>query len=352
VDFELDRTFGFLHPYIIAEIGVNHGGDIDLAKKMIKECAESGAHGAKFQSYKAEKIASKEHSKYYWDLSEESSTSQFELFKKYDAFGEKEYAELAEYCKLCGIDFLSTPFDMDAVDMLDPHVPFFKIASADITNIPLLKKIGSKKKLVVLSTGASTLEEIHSAIKILNTNGAKKVCLLHCVLNYPTPPQNAQMVGIPNLMRDFHLAHPIGYSDHVKPSSDGSLPALIMASILGSVIIEKHYTYDKSLKGNDHYHAMDKTILKNFVEQLKYLNTLYGVGEKNLDIEMRAREKARRRICLKRNLEAGDVLTEENLIALRADTGIEIAQWEQILGQKLNIALFEGTPVDWEHIKK
>ena len=251
------KQYTFCNPYIIAEIGVNHGGNLEKAKLMIKECADNGAHAAKFQTYKAEKIASKDHSKYYWDLNEESSTSQYDLFKKYDSFGPAEYLELASYCKKLGIDFLSTPFDLDAVDMLDPLVPLFKIASADITNIPLLKKIASKNKLIILSTGASTLDEVQSALNTLVKNGANDVCLLHCVLNYPTPPQNAQLAGISNLISTFGDSCSIGYSDHVKPSENGTLPALHMASILGCLVLEKHFTYDKTLKGNDHYHAMD-----------------------------------------------------------------------------------------------
>ena len=151
-------------PYIIAEIGVNHEGSMTRAKELIELAKSGGADAAKFKSYKAEKLASKD-SPAYWDTSKEPATSQFQLFKRHDSFGEKEYVELAEHCRKTGIDFLSTPFDDDAVDFLYPLVPFYKIASADITSFPFLRKIARKGKPIVLSTGSSTLGEIDSAIQ-------------------------------------------------------------------------------------------------------------------------------------------------------------------------------------------
>ena len=157
------------NPYIIAEIGVNHSGSINLAKKLIELAKKGGAHAAKFQSYKAHKIASK-NSPSYWDTSKEKTKSQYELFKKYDQFNENDYKTLAEHCKKCNIDFLSTPFDDEAIDFLDPLVPFFKIASADLTNLPFLEKVAAKGKRIVLSTGASNLEEIDLAIKTIRNS--------------------------------------------------------------------------------------------------------------------------------------------------------------------------------------
>lgn len=336
----------FFMPYIIAEVGVNHEGKLDLAKQMIDEAALAGAHGVKFQTYKADKIASKEHSKYYWDLKEEPSTSQHELFKKYDAFDRQEYEVLAMHAKAAGVDFLSTPFDLDAVDMLDDLVPFFKIASADITNIPMLKKIASKKKPIILSTGASTLSEVQEAVDILRNNGAEDICLLHCVLNYPTPENHAHLGVIKTLTKTYPNCA-IGYSDHVKPNANGDMPALLLAAFEGSVVLEKHFTFDKTLPGNDHYHAMDHKDLKKFCEQLKQYKTLYGNEEKNLDNEKRARTNARRRICTSTEVPAGTILTESMLIPLRADIGILISFWEDVVGKKTLSALKPGQPVEW-----
>ena len=344
------KSYEYWNPYVIAEIGVNHEGEIRLAKRMIDEAASAGAHGVKFQTYKADKIASKEHSKYYWDLKEEPSTSQHQLFQKYDAFGRAEYEELSKHAKSAGVDFLSTPFDLDAVDMLDDLVPFFKIASADITNIPMLKKIASKTKPIILSTGASTLSEIQEALDILRANGAKEICLLHCVLNYPTPEKHAHIGVIKTLVRTYPDCA-IGYSDHVKPNPNGEMPALLLAAFEGSVILEKHFTFDKALPGNDHYHAMDFKDLKKFTEQLLQYKNLYGSEEKNLQNEKRARTNARRRICTSTEILPGTVLCESMLIPLRADIGIEVSFWEDVLGKQAMSTIKAGQPLEWNLLK-
>jgi N-acetylneuraminate synthase len=247
-------------PYVIAEIGVNHEGSMSLAKRLIDLAKEGGADAAKFQSYKAETLASK-YSPAYWDTSKETTSSQFQLFKKYDSFGPSEYKELALYCDQVGIDFLSTPFDLQAVEFLDPLVPFFKIASADITNVPLLRRVAEKKKTVVLSTGASTVQEIQGALTILQDGGAKSCALLHCILNYPTLDHNAHLKMIQGLKEKFP-EFLVGYSDHTLPDSE--MTSLFVAYMLGAVILEKHFTHDKNLTGNDHYHAMDVVDLKKF----------------------------------------------------------------------------------------
>lgn len=340
------------HPYIIAEIGVNHSGDLGLAFKMIEQAAKAGAHAVKFQTYKAEKIASKDHSKYYWDLTKEPSTSQFDLFKKYDSFDAREYQQLKEYADKLGVEFLSTPFDLESVDMLDPLVPFFKIASADITNVPLLRKVANKNKLIVLSTGASTLGEIETALDILKSAGANEVCLLHCVLNYPTENENAQIGYIETLKRIFPN-NVIGYSDHVKPEENSeTIPALFLATTLGAVVLEKHFTYDKSLTGNDHYHSMDMKDLKKFCESLSIYRSLFGGEDKNLEIEKRARDKARRRICASKAVSCGDVFSENNLIALRADVGIPIERWDEIIGQRSSVDINVGEPLTWDSVEQ
>ncbi|NDE21064.1 MAG: hypothetical protein EBZ98_05350, partial [Actinobacteria bacterium] len=161
-----------------------HEGSLELAKRLVELAKEGGADAAKFQTYKADTLASR-HSPAYWDTTKEPTLSQFELFKKYDAFGPAEYQALAEHSKQVGIDFVSTPFDDAAVDLLAPLVPFFKVASADLTNTPLLRRVARTKKPVVLSVGASTIEEIDGALTTLRAAGARDIALLHCILNYP-----------------------------------------------------------------------------------------------------------------------------------------------------------------------
>ena len=187
-------------PYVIAEIGVNHGGSLELAKHLIDQAQQGGADAAKFQSYKAGKLASR-NSPAYWDISKEPTLSQFKLFQKHDSFGQDEYEELAEYCHQVGIEFVSTPFDDEAIEFLDPLVPFFKIASADLNNIPFLRKIASKGKPVLLSTGASKLGEIDTALETLTHGGCSDVVLLHCILNYPTDNDNAHLRMINGLKK-------------------------------------------------------------------------------------------------------------------------------------------------------
>ena len=238
--------------YLIAEIGVNHECSLKSAKKLILQAKKAGASAAKFQTYKAANLA-KINSKAYWDLKEEKTKSQYKLFSKYDKFGKNEYKTLAKYCKKINIDFLSTPFDLDAVDMLRPIMPFFKIASADITNIPLLEKIAKTKKPVLLSTGASSISEIKNAVKIIQ-KGTNKIVIMHCILSYPTADENASLKMILDLKNKFPKFI-IGYSDHTVP--DKNMLNATAAYTMGAKVIEKHFTHNKKLKGNDHYHSMN-----------------------------------------------------------------------------------------------
>lgn len=335
-----------LTPYIIAEIGVNHEGNMDLAKRLVDEAAEGGAHAAKFQSYKAAKIASK-HSPAYWDTSKEPTQSQYKLFQKYDAFDEEEYAELARYCESKGIDFMSTPFDLDAVDFLDPLMPVFKIASADITNVPLIRKCASKGKPVIMSTGASTLPEIEFAVKTAREAGATSISLLHCVLNYPTPEENAQLGMISVLGRVFPDCV-IGYSDHVVP--DETISALEAGMLLGASILEKHFTHDKALPGNDHYHAMDRQDLLNFCKKADTYKTLISGDSKDLGIEQAARLHARRSVVAACDIKAGEVLTEDKLIAKRPGHGISPVSWDYLIGMKVISDIAEDELISWSSL--
>ncbi len=335
-----------LVPYIIAEIGVNHEGSMELARQLIREAKEGGAHAAKFQSYKAEKIASK-NSPAYWDTSKEPTDSQFKLFKKYDGFNESDYIDLAEYCSEIGIDFLSTPFDLDAVDFLEPLMPLFKIASADITNIPLIRKCAAKNKPIIISTGASTLTEIQLAVDTARQGGAKEIVLLHCVLNYPTPESHAQL-GMINVLKRTFPECLTGYSDHVVP--DDTISALEVAVLNGACVLEKHFTHDKSLPGNDHYHAMDKHDLGRFCRKLNKYKVLMSDENKDLSKEALARKHARRSIVIKGSVRAGEVLTEDNLITKRPAHGISPVYWDEVLGKKSVDDLDDDTILQWNMI--
>ena len=333
-----------LKPYIIAEIGVNHEGSIDLAKRLIDEAAMSGAHAAKFQSYKAEKIASK-NSPAYWDQSKESTDTQYKLFQKYDGFEQNDYEELADYCRTVGIHFMSTPFDLEAVDFLSPLMPAFKIASADITNVPLIRKCARQGKPLIISTGAATFSEIEYALKVARDAGAEDISLLHCVLNYPTPEENAQLGMILSLKRIFPEVV-IGYSDHVAP--DETISALEGAMLLGACILEKHFTHNKNLEGNDHYHAMDKDDLKAFVTKTKKYKKLISTDSKDLSKESSARKHARRSIVANQDIKKGEVLTEEMLIAKRPAHGISPIHWDDIIGKVAIRDIAEDEILSWD----
>lgn len=337
-------------PYIIAEIGVNHEGSLDQAKRLIDQAKEGGADAAKFQSYKANLLASKK-SPSYWDLSKEKTTSQHELFKKYDNFNQKEYIELFEHCKSQEIDFLSTPFDDLSLDFLNPLVPFFKIASADITNSPFLKKIAQKGKPIVLSTGASTITEIESAINILEKHSCQDIALLHCILNYPTPNKDASLLMIKGLKKIFSDKI-IGYSDHTLPCE--KMQSLTSAFLLGAVILEKHFTHDKNLPGNDHYHSMDINDLKVFKRNIGEISELLGESflKKPIKSEEISRLNARRSIVIDRDLEIGHLITSEDITYKRPGSGISPIHWDEVIGMRLNKALKADDILHWENLSR
>ena len=324
-------------PYIIAEIGVNHEGSIKRAKKLIYYAKKSGAHAAKFQTYKANKIAVKK-SKYYWDIRKEPTRSQFELFSKYDSFNENDYKELAKYCQKLKIDFLSTPFDLDSVDFLYPLMPAYKISSSDITNYPLLKKISLKKKPILLSTGASSLNEIKNAIKIFKKNKIAKIIIMHCILNYPTRDINANLIMIESLKREFP-EYIIGYSDHTL--ADKKMQNLCTAYILGAKVIEKHFTLNKKMKGNDHYHAMDKKDLKILVKNINKIKISLGTSckKKIIKSEHVSRKNARRSIVLSHDVKKNHKLKKYDLICKRPGTGISPIYFNKIVGKRIRYNL-------------
>jgi len=313
--------------FIIAELGVNYYDiaikenitNMEAAKFMIDKAMESGADAVKFQSYKAESLASKK-APSYWDLEKEPITSQFELFKKFDSFGEDEYRELSNYCEKKDILFLSTPFDFNAVDYLFDLMPFYKISSSDLTNLPFIEYIAKKGKPLFISTGAATMEEIGDAINVIITSGNKNICLMHCILDYPTKYQDVNLNMIKHL-KDTYPEFLIGFSDHTKPDDNMIVPTV--AYIYGAKILEKHFTLDKTLIGNDHYHAMDPKDLKKIRENIHFVQLISGQYHKvPLECEQESRKYARRSIVANLDINKGDIITREKLTFKRPGTGI------------------------------
>lgn len=347
---------GSLNPLVIAEVGVNYydiavSRDIplmDAAKLILREAIDAGADMAKFQTYKADKIASKD-SPAYWDTSKETTKSQHELFQKFDHFDHAAYEELAAYSATLGAPFLSTPFDLEAVDFLEPLMPAYKIASADINNLPLLSAVASKGKPVLLSVGASTLAEVQQAVRFLKKeNGRVEICLLHCILNYPTRKEDANLGMIQGLQDEFPDL-PVGYSDHTEPTQD--MLELVTAVLLGSCVIEKHFTLDKSLPGNDHYHAMDPADLRTFLNQMERVRELYGSRQKScLESELNSVKFARRSIVTARAIQAGELISGDDLIMKRPGTGIPPTDLDKVIGARTSVTLEEDTILQWEHL--
>ncbi len=333
-------------PFFIAEAGVNHEGSIKDAKKLIDAAKSGGADAIKFQTYKANKIASK-NSPYYWDLKKEKTKSQFELFSKFDTFDEKHYKILYNYCKKKKIEFMSTPFDIDAVNFLNPFLNVFKISSSDITNFPLIDEIRKKRKPIILSTGASNLTEIREALKLI-TKSVKKVVLMHCILNYPTKDENANLNMMTSLKKEFPECI-IGYSDHTLPSKD--MQNLLTSYLLGGKVIEKHFTLSKTKKGNDHYHSFDKKDLVIFNKKINSLIKTLGSNQKNfLNSEIISRKNARRSLVLTKDLPKGHIIKKNDLISKRPASGISPKYIKKILGKKLKYNLKFDDILKWKHI--
>jgi N-acetylneuraminate synthase len=343
-------------PFLIAEIGVNYYdiakkeniSNMEAAKLMVKEAKDAGCGAVKFQSYKADTIASK-NSPAYWDMNEEPTTSQYELFKKFDHFGEEEYRELADYCQEIGIMFLSTPFDFDSVDYLDNFMDVYKISSSDLTNIPFIKAIASKGKPIIISTGASTTKEISEAVKTIESEDNINIGVMHCVLSYPTAFEDANLLMIKNL-RNLYPEYDIGYSDHTKP--DDKMLVLTTAYLYGANILEKHFTLDKTLQGNDHYHAMDPDDVRVFFENIKFIESINGQYDKvPLECESAARKQARRSIIAKHDISVGEKIKIEDLTFKRPGTGISPNQINTVLGKEVKKPIKEDDLINYNMLK-
>ena len=348
-------------PYLIAEIGVNHENSLALADKIIKQAKMGGASAVKFQTYKADKIASK-NSPYYWDLKQVKETSQFKLFKKYDKFNHSHYKKLKKICEFYSIEFLSTPFDHDAVNFLNKLVPFFKIASADATNIPLIEKVCKTGKPILMSTGACNSEEIKLIENFIKKNYPKtELALMHCVLSYPTKYKDANL----NLIKVLKKNYPnrlIGYSDHTMPDKNSIV--ISQAYKLGAEIIEKHFTLDKlkGKKNNDHFHSMDFNDFKIFWENLKnkklyadprFLEKINGTKKTRtvLLCEKSSRKNARRSIYAKTKILKGVKIKSHHLICKRPGTGISPILWSKLLGRVTKKIISEDQAIKWNYLK-
>ncbi len=342
-------------PYLIAEMGVNFYdtasvlgiSPLEAAKLYIDQAALAGIDCAKFQSYKADTIASV-HSPAYWDTTKEPTRTQHELFCKFDSFGEEEYRILSQYTHEKGMAFTATPFDRASADYLEGLVDFYKISSSDLSNLPFIRHIGTKGKPVYLSVGASWLSEVDEAVRTLRGAGCRDIVLLHCVLSYPTDPADANLRVIGTLKRTFPDVR-VGFSDHVAP--DASMLTLAAAYLSGAQVIEKHFTLDKTIPGNDHYHAGDPEDFKRAIANFRWIDKVLGSPEKRvLECEQVPRREARRSLVTARAIRAGEVIQEADLIPKRPGTGIPPKYAALVTGRKATMDLEEDTILTWDMI--
>lgn len=313
---------------IIAEAGVNHNGDINLAKELVREAKRCGADIVKFQTFIPGKLASRhaamaDYQKKNLGVDEPQDAMLGRLTLK-----REEYAALADYCRETGIRFLSTPFEVESMQFLKGLQDIWKIPSGEITNYPYLVEIAGTGKDVILSTGMSTLQEVDEALAVLRGNGAGGITLLHCTTNYPTPMEDVNLKAMLTLRDTFHC--PVGYSDHTR-----GIEVPIAAAALGAEVVEKHFTLDRNMEGPDHKASLEPDELEAMVKAIRNIEKALGDGVK----EPSASEKpniavARKSIIAAADIKAGEILTEENLTTKRPGTGISPMRWGEVLGTR------------------
>jgi len=342
------------HTYIIAEAGVNHNGSLDMAKELVEVAAKSGADAVKFQTFKADRLVSRLAPKAEYQAKTTGTVeSQHEMIRKLE-LDEHAHEALMEHCKVCGIGFLSTPFDLESVDLLAGQfdLPCIKIPSGDITNAPLLFKIGQTGKPVILSTGMSTLGDIEDALGVLafghlNTGIPSiaafraayfsaegqailqaKVTLMHCTTEYPAPLEDVNLKVMDTLINAFGLQ--VGYSDHTE-----GFAVSIAAVARGAVVIEKHFTLDRNLPGPDHKASLEPGELKQLVDAIRVVEQVLGSGRKYpTPSELKNMSVARKSLVADRTITAGEPFAAGNLAVKRPGNGLSPMHYWELLNRK------------------
>ena len=337
----------YFDPYIIAEIGIHHHGSSAEAIRLADAAKAGGAHAIKLQHYTAALLTHREATA-FWNTATrngESSLNQLALYTSHQMLDAEGMGTLQQYCKSINLDLIATGFSNPDVDFIDPYICAHKIASCDITNIPLLQRVASKGKPIVLSCGASTLDEVKTAATLLKQFGAIEVAILHCVLKYPLPIEEASLSTIMDLAKLRGVSYTaIGYSDHTIPTA-GRLEALQLATILGARVLEKHFTITPLAKGEDHYHSSTEYTLKKFTRWLANKRPIFTEQDPT-ETEVRARQQARRGIYAAKPIAAGELFTTSNLITLRPAKGaIPASAWNMLLGSTAKRTYNEGDPL-------
>ena len=327
--------------FIIAEAGVNHNGDMDIAKGLIDAAAEAGADAVKFQTFKADRLVCSDAKKAAYQMETTSKEeSQLEMLKKLE-LSDAMHEELIIYCGMKKIMFLSTPFDVESARMLKKMgLSIFKIPSGEITNLPYLREIAALGNKIILSTGMSSLIEVQEAVKILKEFGAINISVLHCSTEYPTPMEDVNLRAMLTMKEVLGL--PVGYSDHTK-----GIEIPIAAAALGAEIIEKHFTLDRNMKGPDHKASLEPDELRKMVKSIRNLEAAMGDGRKvPSGSEMKNIKVVRKSIVAKTEINKGEIFSADNITVKRPGTGISPMKWDEIIGQRAKRSYYRDEMIE------
>lgn len=329
--------------FIIAEAGVNHNGSLVLAKKLVEEAARAGADAVKFQTFRAETLVSPETPKAaYQQQTTDAEESQFDMIRRLE-LSPAAHRELIDHCQKMGIQFLSSPFDLDSIDLLaELELEIFKIPSGEITNLPYLLKIADLRKPTILSTGMATMEEIAAALKVLEGAGVGRdmITVLHCNTEYPTPMGDVNLRAMLSIGEAFGVK--IGYSDHTL-----GIEVSIAAVALGATVIEKHFTIDSTLPGPDHRASLEPAGLQDMVTAIRHIEMALGDGCKRPSAsESQNLSFVRKAIVAARDIAEGEPFDEASLTVKRPANGISPMLWDEVIGQRARRAYRAGEPIE------
>ena len=341
--------------YIIAEAGVNHNGSEELAMKLIEVAAKAGAHAVKFQTFKADRLVSRGTATAAYQQQQTGTLDQFDMLKDLE-LSETSYVRLFDHCKTLDIEFLSTPFDLESAQFLvDLGMEKIKVPSGEISNIPLIRGLAKYDLPIILSTGMAEMEEIQDAVSAIEDVRqeskmkqplSEKLCLLHCTSNYPTNDENVNLKAITTMMKTFNL--PIGYSDHTE-----GIVVSLAAAALGAVVLEKHFTIDRSLPGPDHKASIEPDTLKTLIDDAMRVSRCLGDGiKKPTDSEMEIKKLVRRSVVLNKSLSAGHCIIQGDIQLLRPGTGIAPKDIDKVIGAELAVDKKAGDLLEWEDLCK
>jgi len=330
--------------FIIAEAGVNHNGDINIAKKLVDKAKEAGVDAIKFQTFRAENLVTKEAPKAEYQKETTGDGSQFEMLKKLELSLE-DHIILKKYCEEKGIMFISTPFDYESVDLLEKtDVLLYKVSSGDLTNLPLLSYIANKNKPIILSTGMANLGEVEEAVETIFKTGNNKLVLLHCTSNYPTAYEDVNLRAMLTMKEAFKL--PVGYSDHTI-----GIEIPIAAVALGAKVIEKHFTLDRNMKGPDHRASIEPDELKIMVRSIRNIELAMGDGIKRCNkSEEKSKFVSRKSIVAKHDIKKGQVITQDLIVYKRPASGLPPKFVKYILGKKARAEIRKDEVIDFEKV--